>query len=126
MEDHKVYGYIKDYAGNTAVCDITINRNAEHKDSNPSCTLEIAEGTLGANGWYLGNVNVRFASKTTTNGATITGFGIGFGETYAGNNTYLVTKDGTSTLYGYVKDSNDNKATCSIVVKKIKQNQAVH
>lgn len=116
--NHKVYGYIKDYAGNTAVCDITINRNAEHKDSNPNCTLEIAEGTLGANGWYLGNVNVRFASKTTTNGATITGFGIGFSETYAGNNTYLVTKDGTSTLYGYVKDSNDNKATCSIVVKK--------
>lgn len=115
---HKVYGYVKDNAGNVSVCDITVKRNAEVMDSTPSCVLKIASGTLGSNGWYVGNVNVEFASKTTTNGASISGFGLGTNETYAGNNTYTVTKDGITTVYGYVKDTNGNTATCSIAVKK--------
>lgn len=115
---HKIYGYVKDKAGNTAVCDVTVKRNAKVMESNPSCTLKIASGTLGANGWYLGNVNVEFASKATTNGAKINGFGLGTSETYAGNTTYTVTKDGVTTVYGYVKDSYGNTATCSIAVKK--------
>ena len=69
---HKVYGYVKDTAGNTAVCDITVKRNAKVVDSTPSCVLKVDSSNLGANGWYVGNANVTFASKTTTNGATIT------------------------------------------------------
>ena len=115
---HKVYGYVKDNAGNVAVCDLTIKRNAKVTESTPSCTLKISDSTLGLNGWYVGNVNVEFASKTTTNGAVINGFGLGTSENYAGNTVYTVTKDGTTTVYGYVKDSNGNTATCSIAVKK--------
>lgn len=115
---HKIYGYVKDNAGNMAMCDLTIKRNAKVTESTPSCTLKISEGTLGANGWYVGNVNVEFASKTTTNGAVINGFGLGTSENYAGNTTYTITKDGTTTVYGYVKDSNGNTAKCSIAVKK--------
>ena len=115
---HKVYGYVRDYAGNVSVCDISVKRNLQVMDSSPSCTLEIKSGTLGNNGWYLGNVDVSFKSKTTTNGAKITGYGIGFAETYAGNNTYTVTSDGVTNLKGYVKDSYGNTAVCSISVKK--------
>ena len=115
---HKIYGYVKDNAGNMAVCDLTVKRNAKVTESTPSCTLKISSGTLGANGWYVGNVNVEFASKTTTNGATISAFGLGTSENYAGNTTYTVTKNGTTTVYGYVKDSNGNTAMCSVAVKK--------
>lgn len=119
---HKIYGYVKDTAGNTAICDITVKRNAKDTppdtNSKPSCELTITNGTLGNNGWYLGNVTVGFKNKTTTNGATITGFGLGIAENYGGNTTYTVSKDGTTVVYGYVKDSKGNTATCSISVKK--------
>ncbi len=115
---HKVYGYVKDYAGNVSQCDITVTRQKTNTDSVPSCSLKVASGTLGSNGWYTGNVNVTFASKTTTNGAKITAFGLGTSETYAGNNTYTVSGNGSNVVYGYVQDSNGHKATCSITVKK--------
>ncbi len=115
---HKIYGYVKDTAGNTSVCDITVKRNATVVDSKPACTLKISSGKLGENGWYTGNVNVEFASKTTTNGATIKNYGLGLSENYNGSNVYTVTQDGTTTVRGYVKDSNGNTATCSIAVKK--------
>jgi len=115
---HKLYGYVKDNAGNTAVCDVTVKRNAVKIESKPSCTLEVKSGKVGTNGWYVGNVNVGFATKTSTNGATITSFGLGTSETYAGNTTYTVSKDGTLTVYGYVKDSNGNTATCSLPIKR--------
>ena len=101
-----------------AVCDLTVKRNSKVTESTPSCTLKISDSTLGLNGWYVGNVNVEFASKTTTNGSVINGFVLGTSENYAGNTVYTVTKDGTTTVYGYVKDSNGNTATCSIAVKK--------
>lgn len=115
---HKIYGYIKDNAGNTAVCNISVKRNAKIIDSTPSCILKVASGTLGTNGWYVGNVTVAFDKKSSTNGATISSFGLGTTETYGGNTTYVVNKDGTTTVYGYVKDSNGHTATCSTVIKR--------
>lgn len=116
---HKVYGYVIDNAGNAASCDLTVKREKPNTPvSNPSCSLKITEGTTGTNGWYVGKVTVGFASKTTTNGATITGFGLGNKETYAGNTSYVVNSDGTTTVYGYVKDSNGYTATCSIKVNR--------
>lgn len=114
----KVYGYVKDAAGHTSVCDTTINRNAVTKTSQPSCSLEITNGTKGNNSWYTSNVVVGFKSKSTTNGATITSYGIGTKATYDKNNSYTINKDGSYTINGYVKDSNGNTATCSIVVKR--------
>ena len=115
---HTIYGYVKDAAGHTAKCDITVKRNYVKPTSKPSCTLKVTSGTAGSNGWYIGNVTIGFASKTTTGGATIKSFGIGTSETYSGNSSYTVSKDGTTTIYGYVKDSNGYTATCSIAVKK--------
>lgn len=115
---HKIYGYVKDAAGNTSTCNITVKRNAKDTNSKPSCTLKVTSGTLGNNGWYVGNVNIAFDTKTTTNGATISSFGLGTSENYSGNTTFEVTKEGTTTVYGYVKDSNGHTATCSIAIKK--------
>ena len=117
---HKVYGYVIDAAGNTASCDLTVKREKPSTPivSNPSCTLKVTSGTVGTNGWYTSNVNIGFASKTSTNGATITSFGLGTSENYNGNSTYTINSDGTSTIYGYVKDSNGYTSKCSITVKK--------
>lgn len=120
---HKIYGYVKDAAGNTATCSINVSRNkpstpVEPNESVPSCSLKVTSGNLGSNGWYLGNVTVGFATKGTTNGATVTGFGLGTSENYNGSTSLAITKDGATTVYGYVKDSNGNTATCSISVKK--------
>ena len=116
---HKIYGFVKDNAGNAAVCDLTVKREKPvTPTSNPSCTLKVTSGTLGENNWYVGNIAIGFATKKSTNGATITAFGLGTSETYAGNTSYSVSKDGKTTVYGYVKDSNGFTATCSITVKR--------
>ena len=114
----KVYGYVKDAAGHTAICDMTVKREKTETTSNPSCVLEVTNGTAGTNGWYVSNVTVGFKSRTTTNGATITGFGLGTTETYANNTSYVVSNDGTTVVYGYVKDSNGHTGRCSITIKK--------
>ena len=115
---HTIYGYVKDAAGHTAKCNITVKRNYTDPGSKPSCTLKITNGTVGSNGWYKGNVTIGFASKTTTNGATIKSYGIGTKETYGGNDSYTLSSEGTTVVYGYVKDSKGNTAKCSITVKK--------
>ncbi len=89
--------------------------------SGPNCTLEIASGTKGQNNWYVGNVKVRFKSKnTTSSGAKITSYGITTSSTptYNGNDALTVSKDGTTKVYGYVKDSNGKTAVCTVTVKK--------
>ena len=116
---HKIYGYVVDKAGNTAACDLTVKRETPvTPPSNPSCTLKVTNGTVGNNGWYVGNVDIGFASRTSTNGATITAFGLGMSETYAGNEIYTVNSDGSVTVNGYVKDSNGYTATCSLTLKR--------
>ncbi len=87
----------------------------------PGCTLEIASGALGEDGWYVGNVKVKFASKyTTASGAKIKAYGITTSATatYNNNTALTISKDGTTKVYGYVKDSNGKTAICNITVKK--------
>ncbi len=117
---HKIYGYVIDKAGNASSCDITVKREVPPTPviSNPSCSLKVLNGTVGGNGWYVGDVQVGFASKKSTNGATITAFGLGKTENYSGNTIYTVNTDGSITVYGYVKDSNGYLASCSLVVKR--------
>lgn len=116
----KVYGYIKDKAGNTAICskDVKKVKVTEDKYSEPSCSLEVTKGTLGNNNWYTSDVVLGFKSKKTTNGATITSYGLGTKETYDNKNNYTISSDGSKTIYGYVKDSKGNTAVCSISVKR--------
>lgn len=116
----KVYGYVKDKAGNKAVCDLSVKKVKveEDKYSEPSCSLKVTSGTLGDNNWYTSNVVIGFKSKNTTNGASITSYGIGTSQNYNNNKSYTLSSDGTKTIYGYVKDSKGNTAVCSISVKR--------
>lgn len=114
----KVYGYVKDAAGHSKTCNITVDRKATEKASVPSCSLTVTKGTMGTNNWYTSDIVVGFKNKSTTNGASITAFGIGTSQTYANNETYAINQDGNFVLKGYVKDSNGNTATCSIEVKR--------
>lgn len=87
----------------------------------PSCVLEITSGKKGENNWYVGNVKVSFKEKkTTASGAKITKYGISTSSTvtYNSNTALTVSKDGTTKVYGYVKDSNGKTAVCTITVKK--------
>lgn len=115
----KVYGYVKDSAGNTSTCELSVKvEKKEETISTPTCSLEVVKGTLGENNWYTSNVTVGFKTKTSTNGATIKTFGIGSSKTSGNNTTYTVTNDGQVVVYGYVKDSNGYEGTCSITIKK--------
>ena len=117
----KIYGYVKDKAGNTKICSTVVtivNQDNDSTVSNPSCELVVTSGTKGNNNWYISNVVVGFRTKNSTNGARITAFGIGTSENYNNNTTYNISKDGTYTIKGYVKDSNGYISTCSINVKR--------
>lgn len=115
----KVYGYVKDSAGHTKTCSISVTIDeAEKQISQPSCSLKVVSGTLGNNNWYTSNVVVGFASSSSTNGATIVNYGIGTTEKYDGSKNYTIDKDGTHVIKGYVKDSNGYTSTCSVTIKR--------
>lgn len=114
----KVYGYVKDAAGHAQTCSITIDRNKKDNASVPSCELQVTSGTMGNANWYRSNVVVGFKNKSTTNGASVTSFGIGTAPTYGNNTSYTISQDGSFVVKGYVKDSNGNTATCSIAIKR--------
>lgn len=105
----------------TAICEKEEpDIDEEEQVQGPSCVLYVSSGTSGSNGWYNSNAVVKFKSKTTTTpGATITNYGLGTGSVdYNSNDSYTVTNEGSTTVYGYVKDSTGKTAICSIVVKK--------
>ena len=117
---HVIHGYVKDYAGNSSTCDITINRNYVVRPvvTYPSCSLKVTSGTMGDYNWYKDNVLIEFETKKSTNGASITEFGIGTSENYNNNTSYLVKNDGNNVVYGYVKDSNGYTGNCVIPIRK--------
>lgn len=92
--------------------------NPPVNDSQPYCTLVVTDGILDSDNVYISNVTIGWGSKGSTNGATITGYGLGTSLNYKNENTYVVTKNGTTTVYGYVKDSNGKTASCHITVSK--------
>lgn len=114
-----LYGYVKDEAGNKGTCSITVERETTQVQpppkptSYPSCTLEII-GTTNGN-TYIGNTTIRFKSKSSTNGATITSYGVGTSAQLNGQDSYTITSTGTFNIYGMVKDSNGKTATCGPV-----------
>ena len=115
-----VYGYVKDSNGKLGLCSIVVKKNTPSNTA-PSCSLYVASGSVQDNGTYTGNVVVKFKQKSVnTSGASIKAYGLGTSTTaiYNSNNSYTVTKDGTTTVYGYVKDSNGKTAICSLTVKK--------
>ncbi len=120
-----VYGYVKNSNGKTARCSITIKKNDEKVDVKPeikapTCSLQVVSGTKVDNNTYKSNIVIGFKSAVAnTEGSRISGYGLGTSTNYNGNTSYTVNADGTTTVYGYVKDSNGTVGSCSITVKKI-------
>ena len=100
------YGYVKDRAGNTGSCKITVKRLTQ----TPSCTLA-SSGTVGNNGWYRSNVNI----KMTSNSSYVTNKNVN----NTNNDNYTLTSDtkGT-TIKGTVTNEAGLTGNCSISVKK--------
>lgn len=115
-----VYGYVTDNAGNKGSCNISITRPTPPPPvtSNPTCSLKVIGSKSGDT--YIGPVTVTFGSKSSTNGATITSYGIGTSAQLNGQESYAISADGTYKVYGMVRDSNGKNATCGPVTINIK------
>lgn len=113
----KVYGYVKDNAGNENTCSIDIKRPSSEpttpsNTSNPSCTIKLA-GTSTGNNSYIGQVEA-ILSTSTTNGAKVTQYGIAENQTLNGKTKISITNAGSHSVYGMVKDSYGNVGYCNI------------
>ena len=106
-----IYGYVKDEAGNTAVCRKTINIDK----TAPSCSLKVTSGTTGNNNWYTSDVTVGFDQKSTD----VTSYGLSTSSTvsYNSKTSLTINTNGSSTIYGFVKDEAGNTAVCSKTIK---------
>lgn len=126
-----VYGYLKDDDGNESTCSLTV---AIQNPSNLQCTLGVKEGKLGLNDWYTSDIEVEFKTKGNVD-TEIAEFGITGYHTekedidpeenledieipYNNKDTFLITGDGHTEVYGIVKDKSNNVALCKLVVKK--------
>ena len=84
-------------------------------DTGMSCELEIQSGEKDEKGNYTGNVVVGFKSAEPE--GTVVKKNVGVSESDQNTDTYIVNKDGTTTVYGYVYNSKNEVATCSIPVE---------
>lgn len=114
----KVSGYVQDKAGNEGVCSLDVKKEVNTvapppKTSNPTCTLSVS-GTKSGNS-YLNSATVKIA-VATTNGATVTDKGVGLDKSYNNQSSYVVNRDGNTTVWGVVKDSYGNSSSCSVQV----------
>jgi len=110
----KYYGYVKDNAGNTGTCDITVKKDVVK----PTCTLT-PTGTLGTNSWYISDVKVTISRDDDT--SKVHSYDLTRNEVATYNETTeVILKDDTDgiTYYGYVKDNAGWTNTCKVTVKR--------
>ena len=104
-----VVGYVKDKAGNEGTCSLEINKASSKKQSNPTCKISLPSGAT--NNIYSGSVKV-VMTTSTTNGASITDYGLAESSTYNGKTEITISNAGNHTVYGSVKDSYGNIGSC--------------
>ena len=92
----------------------------------PSCSIKVASGTLGENGWYTSSTTL----KLTTSKAGVSGieystptlsseeykFKVSNGN--VGESSSSFTSDGSFVVYGYVKNGAGKTAKCTLDYKK--------
>lgn len=91
----------------------------------PTCKLEVVSGTMGKNGYYNTDVTVKMTTSTAINEEiNYTGPVTSTTASYnskvtsgVGTSTFMITNNGTTTLYGYVK-SGDKTNKCSKTIMK--------
>ncbi len=126
-----VYGYVKDKAGNEGTCSIDITRPSStpqpqptpepaKKQSVPHCDIRLDNIEYDSNGNYAREVKAVLI-PTTTNNAVVIDYGIAESQTYNQRKEITISSDGPHTVYGVVKDSYGNTASCatnSFVIEK--------
>jgi len=95
------------------------NLTFEVKDTTPpTCTIT-ATGTLGDNGWYRSNVDIKLNTSDDYSGVRSYDLTRSSRPTYSNNNKLTQTTDTSgTTYYGYVEDKAGNKNTCQLTIKR--------
>lgn len=123
------YVWVMDTAGNISVVkSIEIDKIEK---TNPTCTLEIVEGTKGTNDWYTSNVKVKIVTKDEKAAGDYEASGVGSYGIYSNqtglkpqaaytstNEILTLTEDGVNYVYGFVKDKAGNINECGVLVVK--------
>ncbi len=112
-----VVGYVVDTNGSQGSCILTVKKDS----TSPSCTLKVKSGTLNQNGEYTDNPVIDFNTKTDDVTEVISS-GVGVETNYT-DESYTVTAEGMTIVYGYVKDKAGNEGMCSIAVTRPKTTQ---
>ena len=108
------YGYVKDGAGHTSKCEVSIKKDTVK----PTCTINDT-GNKGENNWYIGDVSLNMSTKDSLSDVATYGMDIRDNVTYNKNNKMSLTVDTENqTYYGYVKDNAGNTNTCMKSVKR--------
>ena len=95
-------------------------------EDTPTCILQLLEGTKGNSPYYKTNVKVIMKTSSVkvlpiSYSDIVTSSTPSYGNKTTsgfGTSTFIVTKNGTTTLYGYVKTSDNKKSSCSKKVIK--------
>jgi len=104
------YGYVKDVAGNTNTCSVTVKRLA----TRPTCYIR-ANGTQGYYGWYRSTVFV----STQSSSPYILGLYLYKNGTRQSRNTYTVKTDTRGMSFsGMVTNEAGLSGSCSGTVKR--------
>ena len=111
---YTVRGFVKDSNGNEAICSLKFKKDG----TKPQCDLSVFGG-IYQNGSYKSDVLVGW-SRRYDNMSGVQRYGMGRTFNYNNNLSYRVTNDGTTTVYGYIKDNAGNTNICSINITKQK------
>ena len=111
---YTVRGFVKDSNGNEAICSLRFKKDG----TKPQCDLSVFGG-IYENGSYKSDVLVGW-SRRYDNMSGVQRYGIGRTFNYNNSAYYKVTNDGTTTVYGYLKDNAGNTNICSINITKQK------
>lgn len=95
-------------------------------EDTPTCILQLLEGTKGNSPYYKTNVKVIMKTSSVkvlpiSYSDIVTSSTPSYGNKTTsgfGTSNFTVTKNGTTTLYGYVKTSDNKKSSCSKKVIK--------
>lgn len=118
----KVNGYVQNVNGDIATCAIEV----KVKPTKPVCELEVVEGKLGGENWYVTDVSIGFKVASSNNANTkINKYYI---KEKTENNSdnklipnvdkFILKEDIEATLIGYIQDTNGSEGTCELTIKR--------
>jgi len=111
-----VKGFVYNSKNEVATCSIPVSV----AKGTGKCVLEVAGGTQGEDNWYLTDVNVKLTTLDTGD-LTISKYYVHEknSEIPSENvDSYMVKKDGTTTLEGVVQYDNGNTTNCTLEVRR--------